>query len=220
VKVRCRPSSQVVKLGREIEARSANSCWVKPVRLRAARNIPPVISTIVMSRLWAQRRFSRQRKDLLPSVDTANRPWPTSVAPRRNLPIGQRVARSFPERWPAGPLAGRLNSRPAQDHQLALRGSLVAAPSDREQEWTPREHGTLSTSASCRCSAQPLPGLWITTFSARSLPRSVPPPFSAPHLRRAGADMDKASPQTRIGLAPFRQMERRRLRHPCRWRRG
>ena len=34
-------------------------------------------------------------------VDTANRPWPTSVAPRRISSVGRRVARSLPERWPA-----------------------------------------------------------------------------------------------------------------------
>jgi hypothetical protein len=33
------------RLGREIEARSASSCCERPVRLRAARNMPPVIST-------------------------------------------------------------------------------------------------------------------------------------------------------------------------------
>src|SRR5262245_63047702 len=36
-------------------------------------------------------------------VDTAKPLWPTSVAPRRHSPsVGQRVARSLPERWPAG----------------------------------------------------------------------------------------------------------------------
>jgi|SRR5215469_11580627 len=35
-------------------------------------------------------------------VDTANRPWPTSVVPGGGeFPVGQRVARSLPERWPA-----------------------------------------------------------------------------------------------------------------------
>src|SRR5260370_9252675 len=35
-------------------------------------------------------------------VDTANRPWPTGVAPRGGgFPVGQRLARSLPERWPA-----------------------------------------------------------------------------------------------------------------------
>src|SRR5262245_46761846 len=48
--------SQAVRLGREIEARSSSSCCERPVRLRAARNMPPVISTIVMLRLFAQRQ--------------------------------------------------------------------------------------------------------------------------------------------------------------------
>jgi hypothetical protein len=34
-------------------------------------------------------------------VDTAKWPWPSSVVPRRGFPVGQRVARSLPERWPA-----------------------------------------------------------------------------------------------------------------------
>jgi hypothetical protein len=37
----------------------------------------------------------------LPTVDTANRPWPTGVAPRRISSVGRRVARPLPERWPA-----------------------------------------------------------------------------------------------------------------------
>src|SRR5262249_6824322 len=48
--------SQAVRQGREIEARSASSCCDRPVRLRAARNMPPVISTIVMLRLFAPRQ--------------------------------------------------------------------------------------------------------------------------------------------------------------------
>jgi|SRR6266404_4324339 hypothetical protein len=51
-------------------------------------------------------------------VDTANRPWPTGVAPRGGeFPVGQRVARSLPERWPAVlPRGGRhfiRGSRPS-----------------------------------------------------------------------------------------------------------
>jgi hypothetical protein len=35
-------------------------------------------------------------------VDTAKRPWPTSVARAAGFfPVGQRLARSFSERWPA-----------------------------------------------------------------------------------------------------------------------
>src|SRR5262249_15721989 len=41
--------SQVVREGREMRARSAISCCDKPARLRAARNMLPVISMIVMS---------------------------------------------------------------------------------------------------------------------------------------------------------------------------
>jgi hypothetical protein len=38
------------------KARSASSCCERSVRLRAARNMPPVISTIVMLRLFARRQ--------------------------------------------------------------------------------------------------------------------------------------------------------------------
>ena len=47
--------SQAVRHGREIEARSASSCCDKPVRVRAARKMPPVISTIVMLKFFARR---------------------------------------------------------------------------------------------------------------------------------------------------------------------
>src|SRR5262245_63685466 len=41
------------------------------------------------------------------------------------LPVGQRVARSFPERWPALSLAGRFMDCVAQGHQLAHRGGAA-----------------------------------------------------------------------------------------------
>src|SRR5262249_62270741 len=47
--------SQVVRLGREIAARSATSCCESPARLRAARSIPPVIRTSVMLGFFARR---------------------------------------------------------------------------------------------------------------------------------------------------------------------
>src|SRR5215471_9394268 len=48
--------SHVVRLGREIAARSATSCCDSPARLRAARSIPPVIRTIVMLGIFARRQ--------------------------------------------------------------------------------------------------------------------------------------------------------------------
>src|SRR6266540_4141782 len=48
--------SHAVTAVREIAARSASSCCERPVRLRAARSMPPVISTIVMSGFLAQRQ--------------------------------------------------------------------------------------------------------------------------------------------------------------------
>src|SRR5262245_47901142 len=60
-------------------------------------------------------------------VDTAN--WPLLASPRGGFPsVGQRVARSLPERWPAVLPRGdmRYGSRPSARAQG--RGSLVAAP--------------------------------------------------------------------------------------------
>src|SRR6516164_4946655 len=87
-------------------------------------------------------------------VDTANRPSPTSVAPWQGIPVEQRVARSFPERWPAD--LPRDISLPVQGHQLAQRGSLVAAPSNRgaEMDAKSRDLALLSfLSLSCAVSA-------------------------------------------------------------------
>src|SRR5262249_22342747 len=60
--------SQAVRQGPEIETRSASSCCDRPVRLRAAHNMPPVISTIVMLRFFVR----RQRTSM--SADFTSRP--------------------------------------------------------------------------------------------------------------------------------------------------
>ena len=65
-------ASQAVRQGREIEARSASSCCERPVRLRAVRNMQPVISTIVRSRFFTRRRFAST--SAYQSFDTTNRP--------------------------------------------------------------------------------------------------------------------------------------------------
>ena len=118
--------SQAVRQGREIEARSASSCCERPVRLRAARNMPPVISTIVMLRL-----FARRQRTSMSAYFTDSLTPPTGlgllVSPAAGpFPAGQRVARSLPERWPAVLPRGRAFT--VQGHRLALGGSLVAAP--------------------------------------------------------------------------------------------
>jgi hypothetical protein len=59
-------------------------------------------------------------------VDTAKRPWPTRVAPRRGFPVGQRVARSLPERWPAVRPRGK-QALAVQGHRLAL-GAACRCP--------------------------------------------------------------------------------------------
>ena len=59
-------------------------------------------------------------------VDTAKRPLPTSVAlAAGSFPVGQRVARSLPERWPAVLLRGIVA---VQGHRLALEGQPGRCP--------------------------------------------------------------------------------------------
>jgi hypothetical protein len=62
--------------------------------------------------------------DFLPTVDSANRPWPTwHHSAAGFFPVGQRAARSLPERWPADlPRGIRI---PVQGHQLAHRGGAA-----------------------------------------------------------------------------------------------
>src|SRR5262249_41856832 len=124
--------SHVVKLGREIAARSATSCWDKPARLRAARNMPPVIRVIAMLRFFTR----RQRASM--SAYFTNSLTPSSglglLALLRGggfIPVGQRVARSLPERWPAvlPPEAWVLIWRfKAIDSRTEEGAALVAAP--------------------------------------------------------------------------------------------
>src|SRR5262249_27167075 len=52
-------------------------------------------------RRWRSRTTHVNLSVFYQLVDTANRPWPTNVAPRQGIPVGRRAARSFPERWPA-----------------------------------------------------------------------------------------------------------------------
>ena len=107
-------------------------------------------------------------------VDTANRPWPTSVAPRRFSPsVGQRVARSLPERWPAVPAAGGRMRRFKAINSRTEEGAAWSLPlSNREREWTPTYAASVC-SPPCRCSAQASPGLGIAVFLPRSFWRSV-----------------------------------------------
>ena len=63
----------------------------------------------------------------LPTVDSANCPWPTWRRSAAGLfAVGQRVARSFPERWPADLLRGHedYGSRPSTRAQGGAAWSL------------------------------------------------------------------------------------------------
>src|SRR5215475_6403039 len=171
--------SQAVRQGREIEARSASSCCDRPVRLRAARNMPPVISTIVMLRLFAQRQRASKSayftNSLTPPVRLGLLVSPCGWAPSR--PGSARLGfqkDGLPSR------RGQTWFHTVQGHQLAHRGGAAwSLPlSNREQEWTPKR-ATLLCSPPCRSFAQALPGLWITLFSARPFLRSAQLGYSA-----------------------------------------
>jgi hypothetical protein len=126
-----------------------------------------------------RRVSARQCKDLLPTVDSDNRPWPTwRLFAAGFFPVGQRAARSLPERWPADlPRGIRI---PVQGHQLAHKGGAAwSLPlPNRVEEWTPRR-ATLLCSPPYPCSAQSSLGRRIELFLARSFSRSVQSRFSA-----------------------------------------
>src|SRR5262249_39185913 len=71
-------------------------------RGRTARNMPPVISTIVMLRL-----FARSQRTSMSAYFTNSLTAPTGLGLLASFraagffPVGQRAARSLPERWPA-----------------------------------------------------------------------------------------------------------------------
>jgi hypothetical protein len=74
-------------------------------------------------------RYQHAEKSWLGDVETQGdvfhhrlRRWVRMQRPRGGiLPVGQRVARSLPERWPALSLVGRFMDCAAQGHQLAHR---------------------------------------------------------------------------------------------------
>src|SRR6516162_2458902 len=83
---------------REARTRDRGACCERPVRLRAARSMPPVISTIVMLRLFARRQHTSMSayftNSLTPPTGLGLLAWPRggyhldraargSVAPRK-----------------------------------------------------------------------------------------------------------------------------------------
>jgi hypothetical protein len=182
-----------------MSGKCSSSRCERPGRLRAARNMPPVISTIVLSRF-----FARRQRTSMSAYFTNSLTPPTSIGllaspfAAGTFPVGQRAARSLPEKM-ACPFAcgggmALTGSRPST--RAPGRGSPVAAPYNREQRWTPKQETTFSCLPPCRCPAQASPGPGITLFSPRSLSRSLPLPSSTPRARRTGADMD---PEERKG---------------------
>src|SRR5262245_35970989 len=95
--------------------------------------MPAVISTITC-RDCLRGVSARQCQRILPTVDTANRPWPTSVAPRRVS--SDRVARGpvAPRKMACRPLAGK-QALAVQGYRLALEGQLARCPFLISGEW-------------------------------------------------------------------------------------
>src|SRR5262249_49860794 len=111
----------------------ASSCCERPVRLRAARDMPPVISTIVMLRL-----FARRQRTSMSAYFTNSLTPPTGFGLLASLRGGALSPSG--SAWPGRSQKDGLPSRhgrhgfslAVQGHQLAHRGrgSLVAAPSN------------------------------------------------------------------------------------------
>jgi hypothetical protein len=122
--------SQAVRQGREIDARSASSCCDRPVRLRAARNMPPpVISTIVMLRLFARRQRASMSAYFTNSLTPPTGLGLLGVAPAAGVPgraARGSVSRKMACRPATGDMAFHCGSRPSTRAQG--RGSPVAAP--------------------------------------------------------------------------------------------
>jgi hypothetical protein len=75
----------------------------------------------------AFKRFSGQCNDFLPTVDSAKRPWPTSIAPRR-ASLGRAARGSVaPRKMACQSAAGRQVLFLVQGHRRALEGAALAA---------------------------------------------------------------------------------------------
>jgi hypothetical protein len=82
-------------------------------------------------------------------IDTANRPWPTWR--RSAAGFLRRAARgSVSRKMACRPAAGDTHSGSRPSTRAQRRGSLVAAPSNRERGWTPRR-ATLLCSPTSGC---------------------------------------------------------------------
>src|SRR5262249_62041722 len=113
----------------------------------SARSIPPVIPTIVMLRLFARRQRASMSVYFTNSLTPPTGLGLLGVAPRRGFPVGQRVARSLPERWPAVRPRGQ-EALAVQGHRLALGGQPGRCPFTRPLDFS--EHQDAWTQRHCR----------------------------------------------------------------------
>jgi hypothetical protein len=162
-----------------------------------------------MSRFFCAAPARGQCKDFLPTVDTANRPWPTW---RRSARGVSRSGSAWPGRsqkdgLPSARGAEKIVSGSRSSTRAQRRGSLIAAPSNRGQKWTSNQYKALVGSPPCRSFAQSSPGLWITLFLPRPFLPSGESPFSA---RPQGTSADIGQ---RLSRAQAR-LRRARLRWP------
>src|SRR5262245_4474050 len=67
------------------------------------------------------------RMTITPLIDTANLPWPTSITARQAFPVGRRVARLLPERWPAIFAVGRISDHYGSRPSTHARGGCLTS---------------------------------------------------------------------------------------------
>jgi hypothetical protein len=123
--------SRAVRQGREIEARSASSYCDKPVRLRAARNMLPVIATIVMLRFFGRRQRASMSAFSTNSLTPPTVLGPTNVVPRGGVLPGRAARGSVAPRKVACRLARGGHHDGTRHKAINSRtgeGQPVAAP--------------------------------------------------------------------------------------------
>ena len=120
-----------------------------------ARNMPPVISTIVMLRF-----FARRQRTSMSAYFTNRLTLPTGLDLLAVglcggiFPVGQRVARSLSERWPALRSRGvswRLRLKAINSRTRG--GAARSLAFNRERKWT-KQDAALLCSPRCRFAAE------------------------------------------------------------------
>jgi len=135
IAIRC--GSRAIKRTAHAQTRrkhSASSCCERPVRLRAARSMPPVISTIVMWRLFARRQRASMSAYFTNSLTPPARLGP--LAPSRWQVFPGRAARGsvVPRKMACRICRGGSHSA-VQGHRFALEGQPSRCPFLIGRKW-------------------------------------------------------------------------------------